>query len=116
MTDPEPNGPDGPPAAANGSAATRPDYGLEPPPEPLPEPTEEEDPGAVLREYRRVMYQYSFIGIELGVAVAIGVLLGRWLDEKWGTAPWMMLAGVALGLTAAGKDLVRLVRRAKKKG
>jgi len=75
----------------------------------------DEDSGYIVREYRRVMYQFSFIGIEFGVAVALGALGGRWLDNRWDTAPWMMLLGVALGLTAAGQDLYRLVKKAQKK-
>jgi ATP synthase protein I len=75
----------------------------------------DEDTGYILREYRRVMYQFSFIGIEFGVALVIGYLLGNWLDEKLDTAPWLMLVGVALGFSAAGLDFYRLVVKARSK-
>ena len=75
---------------------------------------EKNEAGYVMREYRRVMYQFSFIGIEFGVALVIGYFLGNWADQRLDTAPWLMLCGVALGFTAAGMDLVRLVRKAKR--
>jgi ATP synthase protein I len=74
------------------------------------------DEGAIVREYRQAMTRYSFIGIEFGCAVAFGVFGGRWLDERWGTAPWMMIALLLLGFAAAGKDFVALLRRARRLG
>lgn len=74
------------------------------------------DEGAIVREYRQAMTRYSFIGIEFGCAVAFGVFGGRWLDERWGTAPWMMIALLLLGFAAAGKDFIALLRRARRVG
>ena len=37
-------------------------------------------------------------GTQLAVSVLLGVYVGRWLDGKWGTAPWCLVAGAALGL------------------
>ncbi|MBN1945844.1 MAG: AtpZ/AtpI family protein [Bradymonadales bacterium] len=92
---------------------------------PLPEPTNDDlpqaatsdaednqDGGLISREYRRVMYQFSFIGIEFGVALALGALLGRWLDRKLDTAPWFLLACVLFGLAVASRDLYRACRKA----
>lgn len=31
-----------------------------------------------------------------------GTLLGLWADRSWGTTPWLMIAGIALGATIAG--------------
>ena len=40
--------------------------------------------------------------LQLGFSVVLPTLgftlLGKWLDEKWGTAPWLVLAGLALAL------------------
>jgi F0F1-type ATP synthase assembly protein I len=76
----------------------------------------EEDTGLILKEYRRVMYQFSFIGIEFGVAIILGYLLGHWIDEQLDSAPWGMLIVLALSLTAAGRDFVRVIKKAKKIG
>jgi ATP synthase protein I len=45
--------------------------------------------------------RYSGLGLEMGVAVGIGVFAGWWLDERFGSTPWGMLGGVLLGFAAA---------------
>ena len=37
------------------------------------------------------------VGIQLAVTVVVLFFLGRWLDERLGTSPWLMLAGLLLG-------------------
>jgi F0F1-type ATP synthase assembly protein I len=37
-------------------------------------------------------------GTQLAVSVLLGVYLGYRLDRKWGTSPWLLVAGAALGL------------------
>ncbi len=38
------------------------------------------------------------VGIQLAVTVVVLFFLGRWLDERLGTSPWLMLAGLLLGI------------------
>lgn len=45
--------------------------------------------------------RYSGLGLEMGTAVGLGVLLGWWLDGRLGSSPWGLLAGVALGFASA---------------
>ncbi|MBI5596331.1 MAG: AtpZ/AtpI family protein [Elusimicrobia bacterium] len=40
------------------------------------------------------------LGMELAVAMLLGVVGGRWADARLGTSPWLLLAGVALGFAA----------------
>jgi ATP synthase protein I len=54
--------------------------------------------------------QYSTFGLELVVFVVGGLLLGQWLDGKLGTAPWLLLLCLLLGLAAAFRNLIRLVK------
>jgi ATP synthase protein I len=54
----------------------------------------------------------SSIGLELGISVAIGLWFGWWLDGKLGSAPWMMLAFLLLGLVAGFRGVFRAVKRA----
>ncbi len=41
-------------------------------------------------------------GISIAAPVVVLALLGKWLDAKWGTKPYMLIAGflVAAGLSA----------------
>ena len=54
----------------------------------------------------------SSVGLELGIAVLIGLLGGMWLDGKWGSEPWAMLGGLVIGLIAGFRGVMRAVRRA----
>lgn len=51
--------------------------------------------------------RYAGLGLELAGAVAGLTLLGYWLDGRWGTAPWLMLAGLAIGLVGGTYNLLR---------
>ena len=37
-------------------------------------------------------------GLTFGVVIALFACGGLWLDRKWGTQPWLLLAGILLGL------------------
>ena len=45
-------------------------------------------------------YKYIQIGLELAAGVGLGLWAGFRLDQKFGSAPWFMLAGAAAGLGA----------------
>jgi ATP synthase protein I len=65
------------------------------------------------------MYQglsSSSVGLELGIAVILGLLFGMWLDRQLGTEPWMMLLFLVFGLIAGFRNLLRAVARAEKAG
>jgi F0F1-type ATP synthase assembly protein I len=64
----------------------------------------------------RIAARYSAVGLEMGIAVLIGYFGGYWLDRHFGTAPWMMYAGLGLGLGASTKAIVDAVKRARKDG
>lgn len=54
----------------------------------------------------------SSAGLELGIAVALGALGGRWLDGRFGTEPWLLLVGLVIGLIAGFRGVLRAVARA----
>lgn len=56
----------------------------------------------------------SSVGLELGLSVVLGVLIGRWLDGRFGTEPWLMLVFLVLGLVAGFRGVLRAVRRAER--
>lgn len=84
----------------------------------LRRPPEARDPEAEDRAEVQRMWQqagkFGFIGIEFGVATAIGYFIGRWLDVKFGTGPWLSMTFALCGVAAASIDLVRMVRRAQR--
>jgi F0F1-type ATP synthase assembly protein I len=40
---------------------------------------------------------YLTMGIQLAIPVIAFFFLGRWLDHRWNTSPWLMIGGIALG-------------------
>ncbi|MBV8756406.1 MAG: AtpZ/AtpI family protein [Deltaproteobacteria bacterium] len=53
----------------------------------------------------------SSVGLELGLSVGIGLLLGWWLDQHLHTAPWLMLLWLLFGLVAGFRGVIRAVKR-----
>jgi F0F1-type ATP synthase assembly protein I len=45
------------------------------------------------------------------VAPLVGFFLGSWLDKRFGTSPWLLLAGLVLGFVAAGRETYQIYRR-----
>lgn len=53
----------------------------------------------------------SSVGLVLAICVGLGAWGGVWLDNRWGTDPWMTVVGVVLGSVAGFMELVREVGR-----
>jgi F0F1-type ATP synthase assembly protein I len=51
------------------------------------------------------------MGTTVALIIAVFVVLGIWADRTWGTAPWGLLIGIALGTVAAVVSVVKQVRR-----
>jgi len=51
--------------------------------------------------------RYSGIGIEVAGAIAGFALIGYWVDRRFGTTPWGLLGGLAIGLVGGVYNLVR---------
>lgn len=56
----------------------------------------------------------SSVGLELGIAVIVGLFAGMWLDGKFGTTPWLMILFLVFGLVAGFRNVLRAVERAEK--
>jgi ATP synthase protein I len=54
----------------------------------------------------------SSVGLELGVSVGLGLLIGYFLDKRLGTTPWMLLLWMVIGLVAGFRGVFRAVARA----
>jgi ATP synthase protein I len=53
----------------------------------------------------------SGVGIQLAVAVLAGIGLGYLADRAMHTAPWLLMAGLVLGIVVGTLSAVRRVRR-----
>jgi ATP synthase protein I len=53
-------------------------------------------------------------GIQLAASVVIMFFLGKWLDEKFSTKPWLMLVGVIFGLSAGFYNFIKIVNKIEK--
>lgn len=61
----------------------------------------------------RLASRYSAVGIEMAAAVAIGTLGGLWLDGKLGTTPYLFWFGLAVGIGAVVRTIVRVIKTTK---
>jgi len=72
------------------------------------------DPASVKSRRAFEALSASSVGLELGIAVIMGLLFGWWLDQKAGTTPWLMFVFLAFGLVAGFRGVFRAVRRAER--
>jgi len=71
----------------------------------------ERETRARVRERTRRVWEgsrYASVGIEFGLSVIIGYLIGRWVEQRYGWSPWGTLGGIVLGFSAALRSLFRL--------
>ncbi len=66
------------------------------------------------------MAEYGGVGLQFAGAILLFLFAGRWLDERLGTEPWLLLTGVMVG-AAAGfysmyRQLVIVPRRREEDG
>lgn len=53
--------------------------------------------------------RYATLGLQFAFTIAALTGLGWWLDTRWGTTPWCLVAGAILGFAAGFTNLVRAV-------
>jgi F0F1-type ATP synthase assembly protein I len=41
--------------------------------------------------------EFAGLGFQFAAAIIVFLYLGKWLDAKFGTAPWLLLVGVFVG-------------------
>jgi len=54
-------------------------------------------------------FKYAGLGLQFALTFLVFGAIGWWLDGKLGTAPWLMVVGIALGAAGAFWSLVRSV-------
>ena len=55
------------------------------------------------------------LGIQLAIAVVAFFFLGRWLDQALGTAPWLMIVGLFIGIVGGLTQFFRTANAIGKK-
>lgn len=66
-----------------------------------------------LEYYKARNSNYATVGLEVLLSVLFGFLIGRWLDGKFGTEPYIAVVGFFFGLAAAARFLMRAAKRMK---
>lgn len=66
--------------------------------------------GKSSRDFRQISLLATVPAILLA-APLVGLFFGRWLDSKWETEPYLMIAGVVLGFASAGREIYRMVMK-----
>ncbi len=61
------------------------------------------------RKFKKYL-RFSTIGLELGLAVVLGLFVGQYLDDRFGTTPWLLLLFLLFGLVAGFRNLFRLLK------
>lgn len=47
------------------------------------------------------------VGLQFAGAILLFLFLGRWLDQRFGTEPWLLLVGVLVGAVGGFASLYR---------
>lgn len=55
----------------------------------------------------------STVGMAMAFSIALGALVGFYLDKWLGTTPWLMLLFLGFGIVAAFRNLYILYKKAK---
>ena len=63
------------------------------------------------RKQLRQASKIATVGIEMGLAVAVGLFGGRWIDGRLDTAPLFLFLGLFFGLAAGFKRLWEVAKR-----
>ena len=86
--------------------------------DPETDPTHESDPVGQVRKSEEEQkaetlqwHRLAGLGVEFIAAVGLFGLAGYWLDRKFGTKPWLLIAGIGIGFAAGLYQMVRAANR-----
>jgi ATP synthase protein I len=71
----------------------------------------EDTPGKSRKTRLRQYYSLSALGIEMGVSLAVGLLIGWYLDRLFDTKPWLTIIFMVFGIIAGFRNIIRLARK-----
>lgn len=53
----------------------------------------------------------TMIGAEMAITVTLGFYVGRLLDSRLNSDPWLMITGILLGVAAGVYGIITIVKR-----
>jgi len=62
----------------------------------------------------RTLSYLSTVGLAMALSIGIGALIGHYLDEKFGTGPWLFFIFLGFGIAAAFRNLQIMYRKLKR--
>jgi ATP synthase protein I len=65
------------------------------------------DKGKVVRQ----IASYSTLGLEMGLSVAVGAIIGYYLDKWLHSEPWLLIVFLIFGVIAGFRSLYRALKR-----
>jgi F0F1-type ATP synthase assembly protein I len=63
------------------------------------------------QETLRTVLPYTHMGMTFAITVAALTLAGHWADNRFGTAPWLLLVGAILGIAIGFYHFLKAVLR-----
>ncbi len=66
-----------------------------------------------LKQTIKTLGYFSAIGITMALSIALGALLGYYLDKKFGTQPWLSIIFLGFGIIAAFRNLYIMYKKTK---
>jgi ATP synthase protein I len=69
-----------------------------------------EDKGKLIRQ----IASYSTLGLEMGLSVAVGAVIGYYIDKWLNTEPWFLIVFFIFGAAAGFRSLYRVLKRLQK--
>ncbi len=64
----------------------------------------------------RTLSYLSTIGMAMALSIALGALIGYYLDNKFGTEPWLFLVFLCFGIAAAFRNLYIMYKKIQDNG
>ena len=61
----------------------------------------------------RTLGHLSTIGLTMAVSIGLGALIGHYLDNRFGTEPWLLLVFIGFGIAAAFRNLYVMYNKIK---
>lgn len=66
-----------------------------------------------LKKILKSLGYFSTVGLTMALSIALGALIGYYLDKKFGTQPWLSFIFLGFGIIAAFRNLYVMYKKTK---